>query len=60
MSAAGYYGLTLAKARTIIREVAAATSTWRSMASAVGARPAEITRMASTFEHDDVARATVL
>jgi serine/threonine-protein kinase HipA len=59
-SAAGYYGLALAKARTIIREVAAATSTWRSVASTVGARAVEITRMASAFEHDDLARATVL
>jgi serine/threonine-protein kinase HipA len=58
-SAADYYGLSLTKARTIIREVAAATSTWRSVAAAVGARAGDITRMASAFEHDDLARATV-
>ena len=36
------------------------TATWRGTAKAVGARSAEITRMASAFEHDDLRRALVL
>jgi serine/threonine-protein kinase HipA len=59
-SAAEYFGLGLAQARAVIREVAAAAATWRSVAKEVGARSAEITRMASAFEHDDLARALAL
>jgi serine/threonine-protein kinase HipA len=59
-SAAGYFGLTLAEARAVIRQVAAATSTWRSVAAEAGARPAEINRMASAFEHTDLTRAKAL
>lgn len=57
---AGYFGLKIADARAIIKQVASATSTWRDVARAVGARSAEITRMASAFEHDDLRRALVL
>jgi serine/threonine-protein kinase HipA len=46
-SAAEYFGLTLQQARLIIKEVAIVTASWRDMAKAVRARPAEITRMAS-------------
>ena len=59
-SAAAYFGLPLAKARIVIREVAGATCAWRTVAMEVGARPAEIDRMASAFEHDDLARARTL
>lgn len=59
-AAAGYFGLGLAAARTIIREVTLVTAIWRVMARQVGARPGEITRMASAFEHDDLRRALVL
>jgi serine/threonine-protein kinase HipA len=59
-SAAGYFGLGLPQARTVIREVATATATWRALAEGVGARPAEINRMSSAFEHDDLTRALVL
>jgi serine/threonine-protein kinase HipA len=59
-SAAEYFGLPLAKARIVIREVASATCTWREVAALAGARPAEISRMASAFEHDDLARARTL
>ena len=52
--------LTLAQARAIIKEVAAVTATWRETAKAVGARPAELSRMASAFEHDDLTRALAL
>jgi serine/threonine-protein kinase HipA len=40
--------------------VATATATWRDTAKAVGARSAEITRMASAFEHDDLKQALTL
>lgn len=59
-SASGYFGLGLAQARNAIKEVAAATATWRRVAKGVGLRAAEIDRMASAFEHDDLARALAL
>lgn len=59
-SASGFFGLTLAQARAVIKEVAAVTATWRDTAKAVGARSAEISRMASAFEHDDLTRALTL
>ncbi len=58
--AAGYFALPLAKARTIIKEVATATAQWRSVAREVGAQSAEIHRMASAFEHDELRRALAL
>jgi serine/threonine-protein kinase HipA len=58
--AAEYFGLGLSPAREIIKEVATATATWRDVAKEVGARAAEITRMASAFEHDDLKRALAL
>lgn len=59
-AAAGYFALSLAKARAILKEVAVATATWRSVAQAVGARPAEINRMASAFEHGVLRSALLL
>jgi len=59
-SAAEYFSLSLADARAIIREVANATSGWREIARKTGARSAEIDRMASAFEHDDLAKALAL
>ena len=59
-SASGYFGLAMAQARTVIRDVASATSSWRETAMEVGARPAEITRMASAFEHDELRKALAL
>lgn len=59
-AASEYYALTLAQARSIIKDVATVTATWRDAAKSVGARPAEITRMASAFEHEDLAGALVL
>lgn len=56
-SAAGYFGLGLPAARAIISEVGRAVSGWREVAQAVGARQAEINRMSTAFEHDDLARA---
>lgn len=55
-----YFGLNLANARRIIKDVAVVTSTWRDVAREVGARSTEATRMASAFEHDDLRRALAL
>jgi serine/threonine-protein kinase HipA len=59
-AAAEYFALTLAQARVIIKEVATVTATWRDTAKKAGARTAEVNRMASAFEHDDLRRALVL
>ena len=58
--AAGYFSLTLAQARKIIKAVAQVTATWREVAAGAGARSAEIKRMASAFEHEDLERAVAL
>jgi serine/threonine-protein kinase HipA len=58
--ASEYFALTLAQARTIIKDVASVTATWRDTAKVVGARSSEINRMASAFEHDDLKRALAL
>ena len=58
--ASAFFALTLAQARTVIKDVATVTATWRETAKAVGARSAEINRMASAFEHDDLTRALAL
>jgi serine/threonine-protein kinase HipA len=58
--AAEYFGLGLAVARSIIKEVATVTATWRKIAREVGAKSAEITRMASAFEHNDLRRGLAL
>jgi serine/threonine-protein kinase HipA len=59
-AAAEYFSLSLVQARMIIKEVALVTSGWRDIAKEVGARSAEIQRMASAFEHDELKRAMVL
>ncbi|MDE0382736.1 MAG: HipA domain-containing protein [Defluviicoccus sp.] len=59
-AASGFFALTLAQARAVIKEVATVTATWRDTAKAVGARAAEIDRMASAFVHDDLKRALAL
>ena len=59
-AASGFFALTLAQARSIIKEVATVTATWRDTAEAVGARAAEIERMAGAFEHDDLNRGLAL
>jgi serine/threonine-protein kinase HipA len=57
--AAGYFGFGLASARAI-KDVATVTATWRDVAKDTGANRAEIERMASAFEHDDLQRALAL
>ena len=59
-SAAEYFGLSLADACRIIGEVAAATCTWRKVAAEAGATAAEINRMASAFDHGDLAKARAI
>ncbi len=58
--ASEYFSLALTDAREIIKEVATVTSTWRETAKELGARPAEISRMASAFEHGDLDNALAL
>jgi serine/threonine-protein kinase HipA len=60
MSVAEYFGLSSEAAKSIIKEVATATATWRDGAAALEARPAEIRRMESAFEYADLARALTL
>lgn len=60
LSVAEYFGLKQTQAKAIVREVAGAVRTWAEVAELNGARPAEIRRMASAFEHDDLARARAL
>ena len=59
-AASGFFALTPAQARSVIEEVATVTATWRDTAKAAGVRAAEIDRMASAFEHDDLKRALAL
>ena len=56
-SAAGYFALSLADARSILGQVASATSRWREIAREVGAAAPELDRMASAFEHDELRQA---
>jgi serine/threonine-protein kinase HipA len=60
ISVAEYFGLAAAAAIRIIKEVATATSAWREVAAALDAPAAEVRRMASAFEHDDLERALLL
>lgn len=60
LSVAEYFELDDKQARAIAGEVAAAVARWREEALRLGARPNEIERMASAFEHDDAARAIVM
>jgi serine/threonine-protein kinase HipA len=57
---AEYFELDDKQARAIAGEVAAAVARWREEALRLGARPVEIKRMASAFEHDDAAEAIAM
>ena len=59
-ASADYFALSLAEARAILKEVATATSSWRTVAREVGATAAEIHRMATAFEHDSLRQALAL
>ena len=56
-AAAEYFGLNDKEARKIAASVAAAVSGWRQEAKKAGLSEAEITRMASAFEHEDLTKA---
>jgi serine/threonine-protein kinase HipA len=51
---ASYFELTAEEAREVARDVGNAVSSWRGEASRLGVGNAEIDRMASAFEHDDL------
>jgi serine/threonine-protein kinase HipA len=54
------FGLNLKTARSIAREVHAATANWRRLAKQHGISEMYSARMASAFEHEDFDRATQL
>jgi serine/threonine-protein kinase HipA len=58
LETASHYGLKPNHARTILREVGAAVSNWHVTAAAQGLSKAEIDRMSSAFEHEDLQAAT--
>ncbi|SMF28124.1 serine/threonine-protein kinase HipA [Tistlia consotensis] len=60
LSTAEYFGIDGKEAVAIVKEVATATATWREIARTVGMRKAEIERMGSAFEHDDLKKALAL
>jgi len=57
MEVAEYFELDALKAKTIAREVGKSVSKWRDEAARHGLKKAEIDRMASAFEHEDLAQA---
>ena len=57
MQTAAHYKLKPDQARAIAREVGTAVVRWRDTAKSVGLSSAEIDRMASAFEHEDLKRA---
>lgn len=60
LDSADLFGVRLAEAKAIVREVANVTRTWREVAREAGSREGEIQRMSSAFEHDDLDRALKL
>ena len=60
LSSAEFFAISLTEAKAIAKEVGSVVSAWRDVAAAAGATQAEIRRMASAFEHDDLARALAL
>jgi serine/threonine-protein kinase HipA len=60
LSVAEFFSLALPEAKTIVKEVATATAKWRDVAQSMGARSAEMRRMESAFEHDDLRRALAI
>ena len=57
LDTANYFGLDATKARTIAAEVGAAVARWRDEAAAFGLTKSQVDRMASAFEHEDLALA---
>ena len=59
-SVAPYFGLDLAGARRIIKEVAVSVAQWRSVAATLRVSTRQADRMASAFEHEDLRQALAL
>ena len=57
MEVAGYFELDAGKARDIAKQVGKAVSEWRVEAARHGMNKAEMDRMASAFDHDDLKEA---
>ncbi|THD53218.1 type II toxin-antitoxin system HipA family toxin [Phenylobacterium sp.] len=58
LGVAAYFRLDKPQAAAIARDVGAVVATWRHVASLHGLTANQIDRMASAFEHEDLARAT--
>ena len=58
LEVAPYFGLKPPQARQIAHRIGLAVSSWRMDAARLGLKKAEIDRMASAFEHDDLKKAT--
>jgi serine/threonine-protein kinase HipA len=54
------FNVKAARARAIVREVAAVTRRWRRFASDCGLTQRQLDRMATAFEHDDADAARAL
>ena len=57
LATAEYYGIKAPDAKAIVIEVARAVSDWRAAAARWNISPREMDRMASAFDHDDLAQA---
>jgi serine/threonine-protein kinase HipA len=57
-SVADYFDLKVSEAKNVAVQVGRAVSKWRAEAKRVGISGAEISRMASAFEHEDLKKAT--
>lgn len=57
LEVAPYFQLAVDEAKAIASEVGKAVAGWRKKAAKLGLRPSEIDRMASAFEHEDLAAA---
>jgi len=58
LNVASYFELTPDRAQEIAAEAGKAVATWRKVAAKLGLTPVEIARLASAFEHEDLAAAT--
>lgn len=57
LAVAGSFGLTLNEAKAVAAEVGSAVLAWKDVARGHGLSGAQIERMASAFEHDDILKA---
>jgi len=57
LEVAAYFELELDEAHAIVRQVGSAVADWQTVAASAGILLAEIRRMSSAFEHDDLAMA---